>query len=151
MPRPGWSKPRSKTVFLDTVFAPVLDCTGIFAAVTKAGVSELYAIVETGGKQYKVSPGETVRVEKVPGARGDSYVFDKVLGVSDGGVTRFGSPYLPGMAVKATVVRQGKARKILVFKYKAKSNYRRRYGHRQQFTEVRMDSIEENAEGKASA
>lgn len=111
----------------------------------------MYAIFETGGKQYKVSPGETIRVEKVPGTRGDSYVFDKVLAISDQGSIKCGNPYLAGAAVKATVVRQGKARKILVFKYRHKTNYRRRYGHRQPFTEVRIDSIEANAEGKATA
>ncbi len=129
----------------------MLDCNGIFAAVTKVGVSKLYAILETGGKQYRVSPGETIKVEKVPGAHGDSYVFDKVLAVNDEGALKCGNPYLPGTTVKATVLRQGKARKILVFKYRAKSNYRRRYGHRQSYTEVRIDSIEANAEGKASA
>lgn len=111
----------------------------------------MYAILETGGKQYKVSPGEIVKIEKVPGTHGDSYVFDKVLAWSDQGAIRCGDPYLPGVAVKATVLRQGRARKILVFKYRHKTNYRRRYGHRQPYTEVRIDSIEANAEGKASA
>ena len=111
----------------------------------------MYAILETGGKQYRVSPGETIKIEKVPGTHGDSYVFDKVLAVNDEGATKFGTPYLLGASVKATVVRQGKARKILVFKYRAKSNYRRRYGHRQPFTELRIETIEENAESAASA
>jgi len=102
----------------------------------------LYAIVETGGKQYKVSPGDVVRLEKLPGTRGDTLVFDKVLAVSDGGSFRVGNPYLEGTTVKATILRQGKARKILVFKYRSKTNYRRRYGHRQPFTEVRVDAVE---------
>jgi len=102
----------------------------------------LYAIVETGGKQYKVSPGDVVRLEKLPGTRGDTLVFDKVLAVSDGGSLRVGNPYLEGTTVKATILRQGKARKILVFKYRSKTNYRRRYGHRQPFTEVRVDAVE---------
>ena len=111
----------------------------------------MYAILETGGKQYKVSPGETVKIEKVPGTHGDSYVFDRILAVNDQGAIKCGEPYLPGATVKATVVRQARARKILVFKYRAKTNYRRRYGHRQPYTEVRIDSIEANAEGKATA
>lgn len=111
----------------------------------------MYAIVETGGKQYKVSPGEIVRVEKLPGTRGDSLVFEKVLAVSDKGSLRVGNPYLEGTTVKGTIVRQGKARKVLVFKYRAKTNYRRRYGHRQQFTEVRVDSVEGNATGTADS
>ncbi|HHY76769.1 MAG TPA: 50S ribosomal protein L21 [Firmicutes bacterium] len=102
----------------------------------------MYAIVETGGKQYKVSPGDVVRLEKLPGTRGDTLVFDKVLAVSDGGSLRVGNPYLEGTTVKATILRQGKARKILVFKYRSKTNYRRRYGHRQPFTEVRVDAVE---------
>lgn len=110
----------------------------------------LYAILETGGKQYKVSPGKTFRVEKLPGGRGDSLVFEKVLAVSDDGDIKVGSPYLEGTTIKGTIVRQGKARKILVFKYRAKSNYRRRYGHRQPFTEVRVDSVEGNGKGTAS-
>ncbi|MEX0974615.1 MAG: 50S ribosomal protein L21 [Bacillota bacterium] len=111
----------------------------------------MYAILKTGGKQYRVSPGETIKVEKVPGIHGDSYVFDKVLAVNDQGAIKCGDPYLPGMTVKATVVRQAKARKILVFKYKAKTNYRRRYGHRQPYTEVKIDSIEAGAEDKVTA
>jgi large subunit ribosomal protein L21 len=111
----------------------------------------LYAIVETGGKQYRVSPGETLRVEKLPGTRGDSLVFEKVLAVSDSGSLRVGNPYLEGTTVKGTIVRQGKARKVLVFKYRAKTNYRRRYGHRQQFTEVRIDSVEGNGKDTATA
>lgn len=129
----------------------MLDCNGIFAEVTKVGVSKLYAILETGGKQYRVSPGETVKVEKLAGVRGDSFVFDKVLAVNSDGATKFGTPYLPGATVKATVLRQAKYRKVLVFKYRAKSNYRRTIGHRQPFTELKIESIEENAEGKASA
>ncbi|HHX29265.1 MAG: 50S ribosomal protein L21 [Bacillota bacterium] len=110
----------------------------------------MYAIVETGGKQYKVSPGETFRVEKLPGTRGDSLIFEKVLAVADDGGIRVGNPYLEGTTVKGTIVRQGKARKVLVFKYRAKTNYRRRYGHRQQFTEVRVDSVEGNGTGTAT-
>jgi len=105
----------------------------------------LYAILETGGKQYKVCPGETIRVEKVPGMPGDPYVFDRVLALNDDGTTKFGNPYLAGATVKATVLRQGRSRKVLVFKYRAKSNYRRRYGHRQSYTELRIDAIQGNA------
>lgn len=103
----------------------------------------MYAIVETGGKQYKVSPGQVIRIEKIPGERGDTCTFDRVLALCGDGVSRVGNPYLTGTVVKGTIVRQGKARKILVFKYRAKVNYRRRYGHRQHFTEVRIDSIED--------
>lgn len=111
----------------------------------------MYAIVETGGKQYRVSPGSTLRIEKVDGDRGGRVVLDKVLAVSDGESLTIGAPYVQGAVVKGTIVRQGKERKILVFKYRAKTNYRKRYGHRQAFTEVKIESIETDAESKASA
>ena len=101
----------------------------------------MYAVIETGGKQYRVSQGEVLRVEKIPGSRGDTVVFDKILLVGDEHI-RTGDPYVKDYVVKATVLRQGKDRKIRVFKYKAKSNYRRRYGHRQPFTEIKIASIE---------
>lgn len=111
----------------------------------------MYAIVETGGKQYRVSPGSTLRIEKVDGDRGGRVVLDKVLAVSDGESLTIGAPYVQGAVVKGTIVRQGKGRKILVFKYRAKTNYRKRYGHRQAFTEVKIESIETDAESTVSA
>ncbi len=111
----------------------------------------MYAIVETGGKQYRVAPGSTLRIEKVDGDRGGRVVLDKVLAVSDGESLTIGAPYVQGAVVKGTIVRQGKGRKILVFKYRAKTNYRKRYGHRQAFTEVKIESIETDAESTASA
>ncbi len=101
-----------------------------------------YAVIETGGKQYRVQPGETLRIEKLNAGEGESVVLDKVLAVSKDGKLTVGAPYVEGAKVKATVKKQDKARKILVFKYKAKSNYRRRYGHRQPFTEITIDAIE---------
>lgn len=101
----------------------------------------VYAVIETGGKQYRVTQGDILRVEKIPGNRGDTVVFDKVLLIGNETVVA-GSPYLQNFVVKATVLHQGKGRKVRVLKYKAKSNYRRRYGHRQPFTEVRISSIE---------
>lgn len=111
----------------------------------------MYAIIETGGKQYRVSPGTTVRIEKVDGKQGDSYVFTQVLALSNGDKLQLGTPYIDGARVKGTIVRQGKARKILVFKYRAKTNYRKKYGHRQHFTEIKIDEIEKNAENKDTA
>ncbi len=111
----------------------------------------MYAIVETGGKQYKVSPGSVIRVEKIEGERGNTCVFDKVLAISDGESLKVGKPYIDGASVRGTITRQGKARKIVVFKYKAKTNYRKRRGHRQHFTEVKIESIDKNAEDTVSA
>jgi large subunit ribosomal protein L21 len=101
----------------------------------------VFAIVETGGKQYKVSKGTVLRVEKLDAAVGDEVVFDKVLAVDFDGDLKVGKPYIPGAQVTAKVLNQGKAKKILVFKYKPKKNYRRRRGHRQLFTEVMVEEI----------
>lgn len=132
--------------FLDTFSWRMLDYGGVTSVSPKdsLGGLQLYAIIESGGKQYRVSPGTTLRIEKVPGQKGDTYVFDKVLAVVNDDKVEFGKPYLEGAKVEGVIIRQGKARKILVFKYKAKSNYRRRYGHRQSFTEVRIGSIQAN-------
>jgi large subunit ribosomal protein L21 len=101
----------------------------------------MYAIVETGGKQYKVSEGDQLFIEKLAVEDGAEVTFDKVLFVSkDGGVV-VGSPLVAGATVTATVVKHGKAKKIIVFKYKSKKNYRRKQGHRQPYTKVQIEKI----------
>lgn len=102
----------------------------------------MYAIVETGGKQYRVEEGKPIRVEKLPGEKGAEIVFERVLLLSSGSETSVGSPYLEHCRVKGKVTRQGRERKIIVFKYKPKKNYRRKKGHRQPFTEVLISKIE---------
>ncbi len=102
----------------------------------------MYAIIKTGGKQYRVAEGDVITVEKLAAEAGDSVTFDEVLAVVDGANTKVGKPLVDGAKVTAKVEAQGKARKILVFKYKAKSNYRRRQGHRQPFTKVVIEKIE---------
>ncbi|MCG0240022.1 MAG: 50S ribosomal protein L21 [Firmicutes bacterium] len=102
----------------------------------------MYAIIETGGKQYRVAPGETIRVEKLPGNAGDTVVFDRVLAVSKDGQLTVGNPLVAGAKVTGKILKQDKYPKILVLKYKAKVNYRRRYGHRQPYTEVAIEQIE---------
>ena len=104
----------------------------------------MYAVVSTGGKQYKVQEGEVLRIEKIPGNVGDTVSFDRVLMVSDGENVRIGQPVLDNAAVDGQIVEQGKAKKIIVFKYKRRKRYRRKQGHRQQYTAVRIDRI--NAE-----
>ncbi|HCA41596.1 MAG TPA: 50S ribosomal protein L21 [Aminobacterium sp.] len=101
----------------------------------------MYAIVETGGKQYRVAAGDTLKVESIHAEVGTSLVLDKVLMVSDDQDVRVGTPYLEGASVNATVVDHGRAPKILVYKFKSKKNYRRMRGHRQNFTEIKIDSI----------
>ena len=102
----------------------------------------IYAIVETGGKQYRVQPGETVRIEKLTANEGDTVVLDKVLMVNTDGNLNVGAPYVTGATVTATVKTQGRAKKIIVFKYHNKTNYRRKTGHRQSFTAVTIEKIE---------
>ena len=101
----------------------------------------MYAVVKSGGKQYKVQEGETFRVEKLPGDVGAEIAFDDVLMVADGENVQIGTPNLDNVAVKGTVVEQGQAQKIIVFKYKRRKRYRRKQGHRQQFTAIKIDSI----------
>ena len=101
----------------------------------------MYAIVDSGGKQYKVKEGEVLRVEKLAGKVGDSVSFDRILMFSDGDDVNIGTPLLEDVAVSGHIVEQGKAKKIIVFKYKRRKRYRRKRGHRQQFTAVKVDSI----------
>jgi large subunit ribosomal protein L21 len=101
----------------------------------------MYAVVNTGGKQYKVQQGEVLRVEKIPGDVGSPVMFDRVLMFSDGDNVSIGQPELDNVAVEGHIVEQGKAKKIIVFKYKKRKRYRRKQGHRQTFTAVQIDSI----------
>lgn len=101
----------------------------------------MYAIIETGGKQYRVSEGDVVYVEKLAAEVGGTVTFDKVVLVSkDGGVVA-GTPFVAGATVTAKVDKQDRAKKILVYKYKAKKNYRRKQGHRQPYTKVTIEKI----------
>ena len=100
-----------------------------------------YAIVQTGGKQYRVTPGDTLRVESLPGDEGDEVQLTDVLMVSNNGKVTLGSPTVPGAKVTAEVVGQGRGKKIIVFKYKAKTRYRRKNGHRQPYTELIVTGI----------
>lgn len=101
----------------------------------------MYAIVETGGKQYRAAEQDTLRVEKLDAEVGSEITLDRVLMLSADDGVRVGAPYVDGAAVTARVVRHGKGKKIEGFTYKAKKNQRRRYGHRQQFTELVVKSI----------
>ncbi len=100
-----------------------------------------FAVIETGGKQYKVAPGEKVKVEKLDVKEGDSFKFDKVLLTADGDKVEVGAPYVNGAAVEAKVLEQGRADKVIVFKYHSKTRYRKRKGHRQMFTELEIVKI----------
>jgi large subunit ribosomal protein L21 len=101
----------------------------------------MYAVVKTGGKQYRVSPGDSVEVEKLPYEVGEQVELDQVLLVANGSGTKIGQPLVEGARVKATVTRQVKGRKVIVFKYHSSKRYRRKRGHRQHYTRLRIDEI----------
>jgi len=102
----------------------------------------LYAIIETGGKQYRVSKGDVIDVERLPGDEGSEVVFDRVLAVGeDDGTFKVGDPVVKGAVCKGTVVSEFKDKKVIAFKYKPKVNYRRKKGHRQIKTRVRIEDI----------
>lgn len=100
----------------------------------------MYAIIATGGKQYKVEEGETIKVEKLDAAADTTYTFDQVLAVNNGELV-IGNPTVAGATVSATVVGNGKAKKVVVYKYKRKTGYHKKNGHRQQYTELKIDKI----------
>lgn len=99
------------------------------------------AIIVTGGKQYKVAEGDTLFIEKLPVEAGDTVKFDQVLAVLDGEKATFGTPVVEGASVEASVVKNGKGKKIRIFKYKPKKGYRKRQGHRQPYTKVTIGKI----------
>jgi large subunit ribosomal protein L21 len=102
----------------------------------------MYAIIETGGKQYKVQEGDVLFIEKLTAGEGESITFDRVLAVSGEAGLTIGAPLVAGATVSAKVEKHGKSKKILVYKYKAKKNYRRKQGHRQPYTKVVIDKIQ---------
>lgn len=103
----------------------------------------MYAVVSSGGKQYKVKEGETIRVEKIPGDVGAAVSFDDILMLADGETVNIGTPVVENAVVEGHIVQQGKAPKIIVFKYKRRKRYRRKAGHRQQFTAIQIDTIKQ--------
>jgi len=101
----------------------------------------MHAIIETGGKQYRVSAGDTLFIEKLDAEAGAKVTFDRVLAVINGETTQFGAPTVGGASVTAQVVKNGKTKKVIVYKMKPKKNYRRKQGHRQPYTQVKIDQI----------
>ncbi len=102
----------------------------------------MYAVIKTGGKQYSVTPGKEVKLEKLEGGVGDTVAFEQVLLTSDGENIRVGKPYLEDAKVVGRITRQGKDRKIVVLKFKRRKGYRRKQGHRQRFSLVKIENIE---------
>ena len=100
----------------------------------------MYAIIATGGKQYKVAEGDIIKVEKLGAEAGTTYTFDQVLAVSNDGL-KSGNPTVEGATVEASVLGDGKAKKVVVYKYKPKTGYHKKNGHRQQYTAVKIEKI----------
>jgi len=101
----------------------------------------MYAIFKSGGRQYEARPGHVIRLEKLPGQVGDNVVLDEVLFFSDGTQVRVGQPMVEGVAVQAKIVEHGRLAKIVIFKHKRRKDYRKKTGHRQSFTAVRIENI----------
>ncbi len=101
----------------------------------------MYAVIQTGGKQYKVEPGDTVNIETINGSDGDSVEFDEVLLIENDGDVNVGTPLIPGAKVKGTILGHDRGKKLIVFKLKRRKDYRRKNGHRQNYTAVKIDSV----------
>ncbi len=101
----------------------------------------MYAVIKTGGKQYRVIPGEKLKIEQIPADIGSEIVIDQVLMVSDGDALKVGAPLVVGATVKATVIAHGRGDKVKIFKMRRRKHYRKTQGHRQNFTEIRIETI----------
>lgn len=104
----------------------------------------MFAVIKTGGKQYVVSPDTTLRIEKITPDKNGEVVFNEVLLMVDGDKVEIGNPIIKGAEVRAKVVKEGRARKIIILKYKAKKRYKKKMGHRQPYTEVLINSVKRN-------
>ncbi|AMM40094.1 Ribosomal protein L21 [Candidatus Desulfofervidus auxilii] len=102
----------------------------------------MYAIMETGGKQYKVAPGDIIRVEKLPGNKDDEVLFDKVLLISDKEKIELGHPFIKDAKVRGKILNQGRSKKVVVFKFRRRKRYHKKRGHRQYLTTVKIENIE---------
>jgi large subunit ribosomal protein L21 len=101
----------------------------------------MYAVIKTGGKQYRVAPGEKLKIEQIPADIGSEIVLDQILMVSDGEAVTVGTPLVSGATVKATVVAHGRGEKVQIFKMRRRKHYQKHQGHRQNYTEIRIDGI----------
>ncbi len=101
----------------------------------------MYAVIKTGGKQYKVAAGEKLKIEQIPAEVGQEITLDQVLAVGEGDQIKFGQPLVSGASVSATVLSQGRHDKVKIFKMRRRKHYQKRQGHRQNYTEVRIDAI----------
>ena len=105
------------------------------------GTTGMYAVIKTGGKQYRVAAADVIEIERLGGTKGDAIAFDQVLMVGDGESVRLGQPIVAGATVNATVLAHGRSDKVQIFKMRRRKNYHRNQGHRQGFTELQIDGI----------
>ena len=101
----------------------------------------MYAVIKTGGKQYRIATGEKLKIEQIPADIGQEITLDEVLSVGEGDQIKIGTPHVDGAVVKATVLAQGRHDKVKIFKMRRRKHYQKRQGHRQNYTEIRIDSI----------
>ncbi len=101
----------------------------------------MYAVIKTGGKQYRIAAGEKLKIEQIPADIGQEITLDEVLSVGEGDQIKIGTPHVDGAVVKATVLAQGRHDKVKIFKMRRRKHYQKRQGHRQNYTEIRIDSI----------
>lgn len=111
----------------------------------------MYAVIETGGKQYRVQEGDVITVEKLDVEAGEKITFDKVLLISDGETIKVGAPFVTSCNVAGTVVEHGKGQKVIIFKYKAKKDYRKKQGHRQPYTMIKIEKVSARKARKTKA
>ena len=111
----------------------------------------MYAVIETGGKQYRVQEGDTIVVEKLDVAVGEKVTFERVLMISDGDTVKVGTPVVESSNVYGTVVEHGKGEKVVIFKYKAKKDYRKKQGHRQPYTMIKIEKVSARKARKTKA
>ncbi len=101
----------------------------------------MYAVIKTGGKQYRVAPGEKIKIEQIPADVGAQIVLDQVLMVAEGDAVKVGNPTVSGAKVSATVIAHGRGQKVRIFKMRRRKHYQKTQGHRQNYTEIRVDAI----------
>jgi large subunit ribosomal protein L21 len=121
------------------------------ARLDRGGKNDMYAVIETGGKQYRVQEGDVITVEKLDVEAGEKITFDKVLLISDGETIKVGAPYVESCNVAGTVVEHGKGQKVIIFKYKAKKDYRKKQGHRQPYTMIKIEKVSARKARKTKA
>ncbi len=120
------------------------------ARLDRGGKNTMYAVIETGGKQYRVQEGDVVTIEKLNVEAGEKIAFDKVLVLAEEGDLKVGAPYVEGAVVSGEVVENGKAKKVIIYKYKSKKDYRKKQGHRQPYTMVKIESLGGKSAPKAA-